>query len=392
MLKVYIGPNGYGKTFSIDKEIEDLKKSGIAKRDIIKLGAELVFADEMKDSVSSSFVLDYLIEELLETDEILAARDEYESKINESVRKNQKGYNDIMDEVLELNHRERKDNVIDISTNIEHKKLVKINSSDLKKSMGSGQKLQFLLKLIEVSSKKYVFLDEPENHTHPSLLHITAGLINKLSKDKEVCIATHSPELLSLLDIDFNNLYIFNSEDYSGPKKINFETAIVVPDNFHIDGLNKKSKSYYDEPALKKNIIEMHKKEFMAALFSKKVYLVEGLNDAIFLKKLLFQFSKQYTQYELFHCYGKLHYLPFINIFDSLGIEVIPLFDQDTNKLDEKNNIAINNRLKSCSKYYEFSPVIEKELGYTGKKDCTTDFIDYLDSFNNYNQYKQIVD
>lgn len=392
MLKIYIGPNGYGKSHEIDAEIEKLKKEEKGRKDIIKLSAELVFVDEMKDSVNSSFVLDYLVEELLETEEIIAARSEYEDKVNESIKNSQKSYNDIMDEVLKLNNKTRIDDVIDVSSGIEHKKLVKINSADLKKSMGSGQKLQFLLRLIEVSSKKYVFLDEPENHTHPSLLHVTAGLINKLSESKDVCVATHSPDLLSLLDIDFDNLYIFNSADYSGPKKIDFSKAIVVPSGFYPGSLNKKSQSYYDEKALKKNILEIHKKEFMAALFSKRIYLVEGLNDSLFLKKLLFKFSKQYTQYEIFHCYGKLHYLPFINLFNDLGIETIPIFDEDPKKLDAKNNNTLNSKLESCTKHCKFSPFIEDALGYTGKKDCTTDFIDYLDSFVDYEQYQNIID
>ena len=111
-----------------------------------------------------------------------------------------------MDEVLALNLQQRKKDVIVPTPTKEYKKTVKINADDLKNSMGSGQKLQFLLKLIQHSNKKYVYLDEPENHTHPSMLHITAKLINELSETKEVCVATHSPELLNLLNIDFKNI------------------------------------------------------------------------------------------------------------------------------------------------------------------------------------------
>ena len=60
----------------------------------------MVFADEMKDSVASSFVLDYLIEELLETEDIISARDDYESKVNASISANQGIYNRIMDDVI----------------------------------------------------------------------------------------------------------------------------------------------------------------------------------------------------------------------------------------------------------------------------------------------------
>lgn len=77
MLKIYIGPNGYGKSYRMSKDIEKLKIIDEDRKDIIKLESELVFADEMKDTVNSSFVMDYLIQELLENDEIISAKKEY---------------------------------------------------------------------------------------------------------------------------------------------------------------------------------------------------------------------------------------------------------------------------------------------------------------------------
>lgn len=50
MLKIYIGPNGYGKTHKIIEEIKDLEK-----KDYILLGSELVFAYEMNDTVNSLY-------------------------------------------------------------------------------------------------------------------------------------------------------------------------------------------------------------------------------------------------------------------------------------------------------------------------------------------------
>ena len=390
MLKVYIGPNGYGKTFTINNEIEELKKKDKTRKDILILNSEIVFADEMKDTVNNSFVMEYLIEELLDNEEISNARDSYERALDKSIEDNKNMYNEMMDEVLLLNHQTRKKDVISTTPTKEYKKIVKINSDDLKNSMGSGQKLQFLLKLIQKSNKQYIFLDEPENHTHPSLLHITAGLINDLSKIKNVCIATHSPELLNLLDIDFANLFIFNDPNFGSPKKIDFGSSILLPENIHVENLNNKSKSYFDADSLKSNILELHKKEFMNSLFSKKVYIVEGINDELFLKKLLVNYHKQYQQYSIFQCYGKPHFIPFINIFQSLGIEVIPLFDKDDDT--DVNNIAINDEIKKCNLYLESNPVLEKEIGYTGIKTDTPNYISYLDNYNNYEKYKYLVE
>lgn len=389
MLKIYIGPNGYGKTYTMTKEINELKNEEKNKKNVINLNSEIVFADEMKDTVGHSFVMEYLIQELLDTDEIAEARIKYEELLDKNIIMNKEMYNGMMDEVLLLNKQQRKKDVIAPSLSKEYKKIVKINSDDLKNKMGSGQKLQFLLKLIQKSNKKYIFLDEPENHTHPSLLHVTAALINELSKIKEVCITTHSPELLSLLDVDFDNIFVFNDSGFGEPKKIDFNSSIVLPNDIKLGNMPSKSRTYYIVDNLKKNILEIHKREFFEVLFSKRVYLVEGVNDELFLKKLLYKSNNQYSQYSIFHCYGKPHFIPFINIFQSLGIEVIPLFDKD--KDDDTNNIAINNRIKKCIKYLESKNNLENELGFDGDKTNTIKFIEFLDNYDEYEKYKYLV-
>lgn len=388
MLKIFIGPNGYGKTYELEQRKQELLNENKERKDIIMLGSELVFADEMKDTVNNSFLMDYIITELLIDDELLEIQNQFENKLDSIIYDNVNMYNDLMDETLELNFHKRTKDVIAPQKTREYKKLVKINSDDLKDSMGSGQKLHFLLRLIEKSNKKYIFLDEPENHSHPSLLHITAKLINELSKTKEVCIATHSPELLSMLEIDFDELYIFNDKEYKGPQKINFNLAVnSLPTDVNLENLNGKSKTYYDILNLKKNILEIHRKEFMSALFSKKVYIVEGINDELFLKKLLIKARKQYEQYNIFQCYGKPHFFPFITIFKSLEIEVVILFDED--KTTNEINVKINTVLEQ-NKHYKFTDCLESEIGYEDKYN-TPEFLEFLDNFNSYEQYFDIV-
>lgn len=388
MLKIFIGPNGYGKTYELEQRRQKLLNEDKERKDIIMLGSELVFADEMKDTVNNSFLMDYIITELLIDDELVEIQNQFENKLDSIINDNVNMYNDLMDETLELNFHKRTKDVIAPQKTREYKKLVKINSDDLKASMGSGQKLHFLLRLIEKSNKNYIFLDEPENHSHPSLLHITAKLINELSKTKEVCIATHSPELLSMLEINFDELYIFNDKEYKGPQKIDFNLAInSLPTDVNLENLKGKSKTYYDILNLKKNILEIHRKEFMCALFSKKVYIVEGINDELFLKKLLIKVGKQYEQYNIFQCYGKPHFFPFITIFKSLGIEVVILFDED--KTTNEINVKINTALEQ-NKHYKFTDCLESEIGYEDKYN-TPEFLEFLDNFDSYEQYFDIV-
>ena len=78
------------------------------------------------------------------------------------------------------------------------------------------------------------------------------------------------------------------------------------------------------------------------------------------------------------------------NIFKSLGIESIPLFDKDDDT--NANNIAINDEIKKCRLYLESNPNLEKEIGYNGKKTDTPTFISYLDNYNNYEKYKYLVE
>ncbi len=389
MLRIFIGPNGYGKTYELQRIKEELLSEDKTRTDFIMLGSELVFADEMKDTVNSSFIMDYIITELLIDSELIDIQKKFEEKLDSIINDNVSFYNETMDETLKLNSHSRTKDVIAPQKNREYKKLIKINSEDLKSSMGSGQKLHFLLKLIEKSNKKYVFLDEPENHSHPSLLHITAKLINDLSKTRDVFIATHSPELISMLDVNFDELYVFNDINYNGPKKIDFNLAVnSLPKNVSIENLNGKSKTYYDVEKLKMNILEIHRKEFMRSLFSKKVYIVEGINDELFLKKLLSKFNKQYEQYSVFQCYGKPHFLPFLTIFKNLDIDVVLLFDED--KITDKINVSINNKLEE-NKHYKFCEYLEHELGYNGKNN-TPDFLAFLDDYNNYEKYQNIIE
>lgn len=390
MLKIFIGPNGYGKTYELERIKKSLFDEKNDRKDVIMLGSELVFADEMKDTVNNSFLMDYIITELLVDDELTNIQKQFENKLDTLIKNNSDMYNELMDETLNLNSHKRTKDVIAPQKTKEYKKLVKINADDLKGSMGSGQKLHFLLKLIEKSNKKYIFLDEPENHSHPSMLNITANLINKLSETKDVYMATHSPELLNMLNINFNNLYIFNDPEYKGSKTIDFKKAAnALPSTINIENLYSNSKTYYDEEKLKNNILEIHKKEFMSALFSTKVYMVEGINDQLFLKKVLNKAGKQFEQYSIFPCYGKPHYFPFIEIFKDLGIDVVLLFDED--KANDETNNKINTELQK-NKHYMFSEILEKEIGYNGEKGDLPKFLNYLTNYNNYEQYFSIVE
>ena len=142
------------------------------------LGSEVVYADEMKDTVNNSFLMDYIITELLVDDELIDIQKQFENKLDNLIKNNVDMYNELMDETLVLNS-------------------------------------------------------------------------NKRTKD--VYITTHSPKLLNMLNINFDNLFIFNDAEYKDPEKITFKNEVSsLPQNVNIENLYSNSKTYYDEEKLKK--------------------------------------------------------------------------------------------------------------------------------------------
>lgn len=388
MLNVFIGPNGYGKTtklINMKKEC-DIKNPGST----FMLNSELVLENEMKDTINDSMMMDYIINDILSDEETVNAKTALEQAVDKSIEKNVTSINDILSYALSFNNKKLSRDVLELRADKEYKKLVKINADDLKKSMGSGQKIIFLLSLIKISKRDNIFLDEPENHCHPSLIHELAKIINELSKTKNVYLSTHSPILLSLLNVEFEKIYILNDQEYKVEKQIVFETAVSNENGISIGSMNDKSKTYFDVQTLKSNIKEIHNKNFFESLFSKKVYIVEGINDELFLKKLLYCYSKQYDDYSIFCSYGKPHMIPFVKIFKQLGIEVVVLYDSDEEKYpNDDNNKNINSWFDSNAKTYRFKDNLEKEIGFS-KKNETPIFIDYLDSFS-FDNYTDII-
>ena len=127
----------------------------------------------------------------------------------------------------------------------------------------------------------------------------------------------------------------------------------------------------------------------MSALFSTKVYIVEDINDQLFLKKVLNSAGKKFEQYSILPCYGKPHYFPFIEIFKDLRIDIVLLFDED--KTSDETNYKINTELQK-NKHYMFSEILEKEIGYNENKENLPKFLDYLTSYNGYEKYFSIVE
>ena len=145
MLEVYIGPNGYGKTKRLESIKQNLITSGVNSNEILFLESELLLMDEVKDTKDSTKTMEYILTELLSTQAIETARQCFESSIDSEIMNNIPRMNTILDNVLMLNGQTRNQNknFIDVRPTKEYKKLVTINSDDIKNKM--GKKGQYLV-------------------------------------------------------------------------------------------------------------------------------------------------------------------------------------------------------------------------------------------------------
>lgn len=387
-LEVVIGPNGFGKTTYLNQRKKDLLDAGVSPRDILFLPSEIKLLDEVKDSLDTSQTMEYLMTEMLETPAYIAKRDALFDELDGAIAANVGTLNAMLDEVLALNGSMRTKNFIAPSEKRFIKYPVAIYQADVQKKMGSGQRMQLLLMFAAHSTKRYIFLDEPEKYSHPSLLNGTARAINDLvAKGKSVCIATHSPKLVSMLALDYRNIRIINDSSHM-PKSIDFDGAVskagaLVP----VGCIQQDCKRYYkDGDSLRESLERRHARAFIESLFSKHVYLCEGANDEIFIVEALRQFGGYYDDYSIVKVWGKSIIPVFISLYDSLGINLSILFDVDDESKSPHNKVNDAIRMLAGGfKVVEFSPNLETEIGYkaTGsKKGDALALMDYLEGIS----------
>lgn len=388
MVKIYIGPNGYGKTTKLNAEKDRLMlEDDILESNILFFPSELLLLDEMKDTKDGTQTMEYILTELLETDDISDTKTELEELIDAEILYKQSELNDIVDEVLSYNEQERVKDFIQVTPKKEYKKLVKIDVSDIKNKMGSGQRLHVLLGLVKNSRRDYIFIDEPEKYSHPSLLNKTAQLINDLNDNgKNIYIATHSAKLISMLDVEFSDIQVLNDNSY--------QVKDVIPSNLG-DKLaslanvsyNEHIKKFYDLDKLERLLKQYYYRDFIEALFTKKIILCEGVNDIVFVQRVLQKCNLYYDDNMIFRTGGK-HLMPiFISIFKELGIDLYVYYDQDDedNQQHEKSNEFINSSGVSS---FKFVPNLESHIN-CGRipKDRSLELIEFLEDFEDYDNY-----
>lgn len=382
---VVIGPNGYGKTHYLEeKQKELIEKHGSGK--VLYIPSEIKLLDEVKDTVDTSQTMEFLMSELIETEEYRRLKGELFAEADRAIAANSSWINDMVGEVFGLNGSSLSRDFISPGKKRLVKGVVGINQAEVKSKLGSGQKMQLLLALARNSSKEYILLDEPEKYSHPSLLNGTARAIMELMKaGHEAILATHSPKLVSMLEIDYGSILLINDSSHT-PKRIPFDEAVAKgAKRLNVGALQSRFKRYYTSGgSLSDSVMRRHGRSFIESLFTKHVYLCEGANDEIFLNAALMQFGGYYEDYCIVKTWGKSNLPVFIALYEAMDIDVTVLFDADDES--KRNHREVNEGIRDmCLSRHvciEFAPCLEKAIGYEGKKEDALALMDHLEGYS----------
>lgn len=184
----------------------------------------------------------------------------------------------------------------------------------------------------------YIFLfEEPELYLHPNGQKILYGVLEKLANKDQVFVTTHSPNFFSATaeETCFIKIYknLTSIPPYSEAKEINFVQNSSYKDAFQIICYENST----------------------PAFFSKKVLLVEGDSDLIFLKGISKFINESYCfdkrNIPIVRINGKMNIKRFYNFYKYFDIEVFSLLDLDIlidgfDKLDLGSDIAELNTLR----------------------------------------------
>lgn len=169
---------------------------------------------------------------------------------------------------------------------------------------------------ISNNNPDYLFLfEEPELYLHPNGQRILYNVLERLSIKDQVFVTTHSPNFFSATakETCFIKIYkdLSSNPPCSKAKEINFVRDSSYKDAFQIICYENST----------------------PAFFSKKVLLVEGDSDLIFLKGISTLINEDYcfdkTNIPIVRINGKNNIKRFINFYKHFDIEVFSLLDRD---------------------------------------------------------------
>lgn len=247
----------------------------------------------------------------------------------------------------------------------------------INKSQGQA-KIQNIMKIFlsyNLNNIKVILIDEPENFLDEEYLKVISNFIKLLiENDYIIRIATHNSLLLSLINIDIDNIAVFNNRQILN---LSIEDIIMIFQSTAMSIEKERSDLRLNEdPSIKYKLnlfniddVFLHflkskikSIEFYRSLFYKYIIIVEGISDFEAINSIKHNFDDSVY---VFVADGKA-FIPFYTeLFKSLGKKLIILIDSDISQ--QNHSTAITNILagftNSDIKVVHHNPDMEREHG-----------------------------
>jgi len=247
--------------------------------------------------------------------------------------------------------------------------------SIVNKSLGQ-KKLQNIIEIFlsyNLNNIEFILFDEPENFLDEQYLKLIAELINLLEHNGyKVRIATHNSRLLSLINININDILILsNRNEYQISIE---EVKDIFKKASSLIQAEKIQKKYDEDASIRyklgiaensmvfSNYIESNLKniEFYRSLFYKELIIVEGISDLEALNSIKNSFDNSVFVYA---CNGKA-WIPFYAmLFTKLNKEVTVIIDGDPSRNNHATAITTVLENMETIKVVKHNPDMETFYG-----------------------------
>ena len=348
---VLVGTNSQGKSFELDSFSKDRDIKGCS----IYICSEVKADENMKNSADSTTLVSWLNR--------LVAMTELKEIIDDKIS----GF-----DFANVNE----GNCINVGLSNDfstYKGLIGVNISTSSNTFGipgSGEKflgqLYIISKILEDNEEdyyKYLIVDEPERHLHPSL-HMKMGMIlNKISKQGiKVIISTHSPEIANHFIDDTNEIIkMRNGEPIFIPKK---QELLDLRNDFNV--YTEEQYKFSSFSKIESNA-DLYFENFILSLvykslFAELVVIAEGYaeDQLLCLYRDKFKNDCKLGLLEYAIVYGKCFFPWIISILKKLDIKIVAIFDKDN---DNEKHTNLNDIIENLADVFvKIDPKIETKF------------------------------